>query len=108
LVHRSHNIDAVQQLTNLVYLAAGLYGSIVTWVVRWRRRNRPSELIDLLLPPLFLTGAFFVMFTYKFLRLAHFPNSGFTSRGSESGPSFASLLGSSLSPGCSGCACESP
>lgn len=77
-MHRSHNIDAVQQLTNLVYLAAGLYGSIVTWVVRWRRRNRPSELIDLLLPPLFLTGAFFVMFTYKFLRLALFPNSGFT------------------------------
>lgn len=73
-----HNIDAVQQLTNLAYLVAGLYGSIVTWVVRWRRRNRPSELVDLLLPPLFLTGAFFVMFAYKFLRLALFPDPGFT------------------------------
>jgi hypothetical protein len=73
-----HNINSVQRLTNLAYLTAGLYGSIVAWVVRWRWRNRRSELVDLLIPPLFLTSAFFVMFGYKFLRLGFFHESGFT------------------------------
>jgi hypothetical protein len=73
-----HNINSVQHLTNIVYLIAGLYGSIVAWIVRWRWRKQPSELVDLLMPPLFLTAAFFVMFGYKFLRFAFFPESGFT------------------------------
>jgi hypothetical protein len=73
-----HNIDVVQQFTNGVYLLAGLYGSIGAWIVRWRWRHRPSELVDLLMPPLFLTAAFFVMFVYKFLRLGFFRESGFT------------------------------
>jgi hypothetical protein len=71
-----HNIDLVQQFTNGVYLLAGLYGSIGAWIVRWRKR--PTELVDMLLPPLFLTGAFFVMFGYKSLRLVFFRESGFT------------------------------
>jgi len=73
-----HNIDSVQQLTNVVYLIAGLYGSIGAWIVRWRWRHRPSELVDFLMPPLFLTAAFFVMFGYKLLRFAFFPESSFT------------------------------
>jgi hypothetical protein len=73
-----HNIDSVQQLTNVVYLIAGLYGSIGAWIVRWRWRHRPSELVDFLMPPLFLTAAFFVMFGYKLLRFAFFPGSSFT------------------------------
>jgi hypothetical protein len=71
-----HNIDLVQQFTKGVYLLAGLYGSIVVWIVRWRKR--PTELLDMLLPPLFLTATFFVMFGYKSLRLAFFRESGFT------------------------------
>jgi hypothetical protein len=71
-----HNIDVVQQFTNGVYLLAGLYGSIGAWIVRWRKR--PTELVDVLVPPLFLTGAFFVMFGYKSLRLVFFRESGFT------------------------------
>jgi hypothetical protein len=71
-----HNIDVVQQFTNGVYLLAGLYGSIGAWIVRWRKRS--TELVDMLLPPLFLTGAFFVMFGYKSLRLVFFRESGFT------------------------------
>jgi len=71
-----HNIDFVQQFTNGVYLLAGFYGSIGAWIVRWRKR--PTELVDMLLPPLFLTGAFFVMFGYKSLRLVFFRESGFT------------------------------
>src|SRR5215207_551537 len=72
----AHNIDVVQQFTNGVYLLAGLYGSIGAWIVRWRKS--PTELVDMLMPPLFLTGAFFVMFGYKFLRLVFFRESGFT------------------------------
>jgi hypothetical protein len=73
-----HNINSVQRLTNGVYLVAGLYGSIGAWIVRWRRRDRPSELVDFLMPPLFLTAAFFVMFGYKLIRLVFFSESGFT------------------------------
>jgi hypothetical protein len=71
-----HNINSVQRLTNSAYLIAGLYGSIGAWIVRWR--DRPGELVELLMPPLFLTSAFFVMFGYKFLRFTFFPESGFT------------------------------
>jgi hypothetical protein len=73
-----HNVNSIQHFTNLVYLIAGLYGSIVAWAVRRRWRNRSSELVDMLFPPLFLTGAFFVMFVYKALRFAFFPESGFS------------------------------
>jgi uncharacterized membrane protein len=73
-----HNIDVVQQFTNLTYLIAGLYGSIGAWIVRGRNMWRRSDLVDLLLPPIFLTTAFFVMFAYKALRFAFFRESGFT------------------------------
>jgi hypothetical protein len=71
-----HNIDVVQQFTNGVNLLAGFYGSIGAWIVKWRKR--PTELVDMLLPPLLLTGAFFVMFGYKSLRMVFFRESGFT------------------------------
>jgi hypothetical protein len=73
-----HNIDVVQQFTNLTYFLAGLYGSIGAWVVRARDGWRRSDLVDLLVPPMFLTTAFFVMFGYKGLRFAFFRESGFT------------------------------
>jgi len=34
--------------------------------------------VDLLIPPLFLTSCFFVIFGYKALRYVFFPESGFT------------------------------
>jgi uncharacterized membrane protein len=73
-----HNIDVVQQFTNATYLLAGLYGSIVTWIIRGKGMWRTSNLVDLLLPPIFLTTGFFVMFGYKALRLAVFREAGFT------------------------------
>lgn len=73
-----HNIDIVQHFTNVSYLLAGLYGSIGAWIVRAKGLWRSSGLVDYLLPPIFLTMAFFVMFGYKALRLSFFRESGFT------------------------------
>jgi hypothetical protein len=73
-----HNIDLVQHFTNVAYLLAGLYGSIGAWIVRGKGLWRRSGLVDFLLPPIFLTTAFFVMFGYKALRFAFFRESGFT------------------------------
>lgn len=41
-------------------------------IVRGKGWWRESDLVDYLLPPIFLTTAFFVMFVYKALRLAFF------------------------------------
>ena len=73
-----HNIDLVQHFTNVTYLVAGLYGSIGAWIVRGKGLWRNTGLVDYLLPPIFLTMAFFVMFGYKALRFAFFRESGFT------------------------------
>jgi len=74
----AHNIDVVQHGTNVIYLLAGLYGSIGAWIVRARGLWRHTDLVDLLLPPIFLTSAFFVMLGYKALRFASSRESGFT------------------------------
>jgi hypothetical protein len=73
-----HNINSVQNAGNAVFLLVGLYGSVGVWLIRWRLRGRSRDIVDLLVPPLFLTSAFFVIFAYKFLRATAFPESGFT------------------------------
>jgi len=64
-----HNISAVGLAFRLGYLVLGLYGSVVAWIVRRRVDNWQRERVNLLVPPLFLGGAFFVLFGH---RLAHF------------------------------------
>jgi hypothetical protein len=91
-----HNINVVQQFTNLTYFLAGLYGSIVAWIVRGSNRWRRSGLVDLLLPPIFLTTAFFVMFGYKGLRFAFFRGSGFTVTRAGEWAEFCLALGFSV------------
>lgn len=91
-----HNINSVQQLTNLSYLLVGLYGSVGAWIIRWRLGGRSRELVDLLVPPLFLTTAFFVMFGYKFLRFAFIRESGFTVTRLGEWPEFCLALGLSV------------
>ena len=91
-----HNINAVQQFTNLTYFVAGLYGSIVAWIVRGRNTWRRRDLVDLLFPPIFLTTAFFVMFTYKALRYAFFRESGFTVTRAGEWAEFCLALGFSV------------
>jgi hypothetical protein len=74
-----HNIGSVQDAANIAFTLVGLYGSVGAWFLRLRRPRwalRPD--MNLLIPPLFLTSAFFVVFGYKTLRYAFFPESGFT------------------------------
>ncbi|HWB56161.1 MAG TPA: hypothetical protein VG479_04405 [Gaiellaceae bacterium] len=73
-----HNIGDVQSLGNAVFLLVGLYGSVGAWVIRLRVRRLSGDVLDLLVPPLFLTAAFFVIFAYKLLRYTLVPESGFT------------------------------
>jgi len=91
-----HNIDLVQHFTNVTYLIAGLYGSIGAWIVRGKGLWRKSGLVDFLLPPIFLTTAFFVMFGYKALRLAFFRESGFTVTRAGEWAEFCLALGFSV------------
>jgi len=66
-----HNVE--QAPFNLVMLGIGLYGSVVTWLVRARAGRPTSEAVNLLTPPLFLTSAFLVLFGYKLLRFTILP-----------------------------------
>jgi hypothetical protein len=69
----------VQEAVNLVFALVGFYGSVGAWLLRLRRPRwalRPD--VDLLIPPLFLTSCFFVVFGYKALRYVFFPESGHT------------------------------
>jgi len=74
-----HNIGSVQNVANIVFALVGLYGSVGAWLLRLRRpqwSRRPD--VDLLIPPLFLTSCFLVVFGYKAVRYVFFPESGFT------------------------------
>jgi hypothetical protein len=65
-----HNIPAAQTAGHVMQLAAGLYGSIGAWLIRRRHRG---EIVNLLVPPLFLSAGFFVMFAYRAVRVTLFP-----------------------------------
>jgi hypothetical protein len=65
----AHNIRGVQDAINLVFTAAGLYGSVVAGVLRWRARGAPSVTLRLLTPPIFLGSLFLIVAGYKAARL---------------------------------------
>lgn len=88
-----HNIDSIQNVANLVFLVAGLYGSVGAWLVRWRVGARRSDVVDFLVPPLFLTAAFFVVFVYKLVRATVLTESGFTITQIGEWPEFCLALG---------------
>jgi hypothetical protein len=64
-----HNISSVEFLFKLGYTALGLYGSVVAWWVRRRVESWHRETVNLYVAPVFLGGAFFVIFLH---RLAYF------------------------------------
>jgi hypothetical protein len=69
-----HNIGPILTLFNFGMLCLGFYGSAVAGYLRFRfpgaQFRRRS---DLLVPPLFLTSAFFVLFLYKVARMTVLP-----------------------------------
>lgn len=71
-----HNAPHVISLFNLALLAIGLAGCTLPWLLR-RRPFAPAWAAPLV-PPLFLTSAFLVLFGYKAFRLLVYPRPGFT------------------------------
>ena len=65
-----HNIRSIQTLNNITLLLLGLYGSMAPFLAR---RARPARFTWLFVPPLFLTGAFFVLFAFKLGRFTIIP-----------------------------------
>lgn len=68
-----HNIGSLQGAFSVLQMLLGLYGSLGAWLPGawahgWLRRHA-----DLLLPPLFLSSAFFIIFLYRFVRFTLFP-----------------------------------
>jgi hypothetical protein len=67
-----HNIGAVMDFTNSTMLLMGAVGAAAPWLAyRWRDRL-PRDTVRLLVPPLFLTTAFLILFAYKGLRFTLF------------------------------------
>jgi hypothetical protein len=67
----AHNIRPVQDTINLIFFGAGVYGTAAAAWLRLRR-HRPSELVQLLTPPLFLGSLFLIVAGYKGARLLFF------------------------------------
>jgi hypothetical protein len=72
-----HNIRGVQDAVNLVFVAAGLFGSAGAAFVRSRLRPLPGSTVDLLTPPLFLISLFVIVAGYKSARLLVFQEARF-------------------------------
>lgn len=68
----AHNIRPVQDTINLIFMCAGLYGTVVTAYLRLRPGHRPSESTQLLTPPLFLGSLFLIVAGYKGARFLFF------------------------------------
>jgi hypothetical protein len=65
----AHNIRGVQDAVNLVFTAAGLFGSVGAAFIRWRLRPAHGSTLDLVTPPLFLVSLFLIVAGYKSARL---------------------------------------
>ena len=68
----AHNIRPVQDTINLIFFCAGLYGSAAAAWFRLRPGTRPSGVVELLTPPLFLGSLFLIVAGYKGARLLFF------------------------------------
>jgi len=73
-----HNVSGLQTAFNVVLLVAGAYAGIGPWIARRRGAGVPSERMKLLMPPLFLSSFFFVVFLYKLIRFVLLPEPAFT------------------------------
>lgn len=74
-----HNIGEVLTIINFGMMMMGLVG-MVAYVLNKRLRLERywQEVQYFLVPPFFLSGSFFVIFLYKFVRFVFLPESAFT------------------------------
>ncbi|MBI3977132.1 MAG: hypothetical protein HY331_02995 [Chloroflexi bacterium] len=73
-----HNINQLQTKFNVVMMLIGFYGSIGAWAIYRLSRGRNGDLVNLFVPPPFLMSFFLILFGYKFMRFAFFPDPRFT------------------------------
>lgn len=74
-----HNIGEALSVINFGMMIIGLVGSVAYVLNRWVRIERYWQQANwFLIPPFFLSSAFFVLFLYKFIRFAFLPESAFT------------------------------
>jgi hypothetical protein len=64
-----HNIGLLGYAFDVVFIAAGLYGAGAALWCRHLRPRQNTDLVDLLVPPLFLAGLFSMVPLYKLIRL---------------------------------------
>jgi hypothetical protein len=65
-----HNISSAHPIFVYGVMLAGLYGTLMPFQrVLWWKKEKPSKLGSLLVPPLCLVPAFFMPFGYRFSRL---------------------------------------
>jgi hypothetical protein len=69
-----HNIGGFSQAFNGVMLVIGAYGALAPWLLRRSPRPLPRDITALVVPALFLTPAFLMLFAYKALRFTAFPD----------------------------------
>jgi hypothetical protein len=74
-----HNIRTVQQLFGFVVMFGGMYGAFapLAFAKLWGNRPRGS-LSFLAVPPLFLSTAFLMPFSYRLFRLVVWPDTDYT------------------------------
>jgi hypothetical protein len=68
-----HNVGGFSQAFNGVMLLIGAYGTLAPWLLRRSARRLPADVTALVVPALFLTPAFLMLFAYKALRFTAFP-----------------------------------
>lgn len=89
----AHNIGPANELFAGALALAGLYGAVVPWTLWIRSRGAPAATVQrLLVPPLFLTCAFAIVFAYRAARWVVFEEDRFTVVKFQEWPEFCFAL----------------
>lgn len=73
-----HNITSIENLFRIAELLVGLAGSAGVWLLLWRRPAWLTARTRILVPPLFLTSAFFTLFAWRLFRFLIYSKDQFT------------------------------
>jgi hypothetical protein len=69
-----HNIGTIHGALNVVMLLIGLIGFVAPWLVLRYGDRLPGDIVRFVVPPLFVSSAFFMVFAYKIIRFTLFPD----------------------------------